>query len=184
MCLPCSWELLWMWLCWLLAATLPLLRVGRLDQNLNVSALGRFKVVIRGLAPSHSLTTGQAETITIVLVAYNGGSPEIIRVIHLTINFLLWTYGHLFQFTLLSPVHYHHSVVGKDWLSTNYHNQYTPNPTRCSLRLWRVLRYSSMSESLSPFFFTGFSSHTRLCSNVSSDRQLEKMHLVVLCFPA
>ena len=47
---------------------------------LNVSALGRFKVVIKGLAPGHSLTAGQAETIRIVSIAYKEGSPEIIGV--------------------------------------------------------------------------------------------------------
>ena len=48
-------------------------------KSLNVSALGRFKVYIRGLCPG-TLDVGQAETIRIVSVAYRDGLPEIIGV--------------------------------------------------------------------------------------------------------
>ena len=47
---------------------------------LNLSALGRFEVLIRGLSPDHSLAAGQTEIIKIVSIAYKDGLPEIIGV--------------------------------------------------------------------------------------------------------
>ena len=46
----------------------------------NVSALGRFEVLIRDLSTDHSLVPGQAESIRIVSMAYTNGLPEIVGV--------------------------------------------------------------------------------------------------------
>ena len=46
----------------------------------NVSALSRFKVLIRDLSEDSSVMAGQALTIRIVSVAYVEGLPEIIGV--------------------------------------------------------------------------------------------------------